>query len=286
MQSLGVISPVDEPSPWCSGMVVVPKPSGDVRICVDLKPLNEGVSREFHPLPKVEETLGQLNGATIFSKLDANSRFWQIPLARKSKLLTTFITPFGWYYFNKLPFGISSAPELFQKRMNKILSDLEGVLCWMDDILVFGSNPKEHDKRLKAALERLESAGVTLNPKKCEFSKSSLKFLRHVIDKDGISADPEKVRAITELPPPTNIPELRRVMGMINQLGKFLPNRAEVTRPMTALLSPKNSWVWGQAQSSAFNKVKEELTKNPQGVGSLQPSCRDKTFSKMHHHMG
>ena len=111
----------------------------------------------------------------------------------------------------------------------------------MDDILVFGSNPKEHDKRLKAALERLESAGVTLNPKKCEFSKSSLKFLGHVINKDGISADPEKVRAITVLPPPTNIPELRRIMGMINQLGKFLPSRAKVTRPMTALLSPKNA---------------------------------------------
>jgi len=102
MQSLGVISPVDEPSPWCAGMVVVPKPSGEVRICVDLKPLNEGVLHEFHPLPKVEETLAQLTGATIFSKLDANSGFWQIPLARKSKLLTTFITPFRRYYFNKL----------------------------------------------------------------------------------------------------------------------------------------------------------------------------------------
>ena len=111
----------------------------------------------------------------------------------------------------------------------------------MDDVLVFGSDQEEHDKRLRAALERLESAGVTLNPKKCELSKDSLKFLGHIINKNGISADPEKVHAITELPPPTNISELRRVMGMINQLGKFLPNRAEITRPMTALLSPKNS---------------------------------------------
>jgi len=118
MQSLGVISPVDEPSPWCAGMVVVIKPSGNIRICVDLKPLNEGVLREFHPLPKVEDALAQLSGAAVFSKLDANSGFWQIPLASKSKLLTTFFTPFGRYYFNKLPFGISSAPELFQKRMN------------------------------------------------------------------------------------------------------------------------------------------------------------------------
>ena len=123
--------------------------------------------------------------------------------------------------------------------MNEILSGLKGVLCWMDDVLVFGSDQEEHDKRLRAALERLESAGVTLNPKKCEFSKGSLKFLGHIINKNGISADPEKVHAITELPPPTNISELRRVMGMINQLGKFLPNCAEITRPMTVLLSQK-----------------------------------------------
>ena len=137
MQSLGVISPVDEPTLWCAGMVMVPKSSEGVRICVDLKSLNEEVLQEFHPLPKVEETLGQLNGATIFSKVDANSGFWQILLARKSKLLTTFLTPFGRYYFNKLPFGISSAPELFQKRMSTILSELKGVLYWMHDILVF-----------------------------------------------------------------------------------------------------------------------------------------------------
>ena len=134
----------------------------------------------------------------------------------------------------------------------------------MDDVLVFESDQEEHDKTLRAALERLESAGVTLNPKKCEFSKGSLKFLGHIINKNGISADPEKVLAITELPPPTNISELRCVMGMINQLGKFLPNRAEITRPMTVLLSPKNSWIWGPDQNAAFNKVKGELAKNPQ----------------------
>ena len=118
--------------------------------------------------------------------------------------------------------------------------------------------------------------GVTLNPKKCKFSKGSLKFLGHVIDKNGISADPEKVRAITELPPPTNISELRRVMGLINQLGKFLPSHAEVTRPMTALLSLKNSWVWGQAQSNAFNKVKEELTKNSKVLVHYNPAAEIK----------
>ena len=126
--ALGVIRKVTEPTPWCAGMVVVPKKSGKVRICVDLKPLNEGVLRETFPIPPVDDTLAQLSGATIFSKVDANSGFWQIPLAEESQLLTTFITPQGRYCFQKLPFGISSAPELYQRRMSQILTGLEGVL--------------------------------------------------------------------------------------------------------------------------------------------------------------
>ena len=128
MESLKVISKVTQPTDWCAGMVVVPKRSGEVCICVDLKPLNECVLREVYPIPKVDETLAQLLGASVFSKLDANSGFWQIPLAEESKHLTTFITPFARYWFNKLPFGISSAPELFQRCMGEILEGLPGVL--------------------------------------------------------------------------------------------------------------------------------------------------------------
>ena len=125
MLLLGVISKVDIPTPWCAGMVVAPKKNGDIRICVDFRPLNSSVLREVHPLPKVDETLALLTGARIFSKLDASSGFWQIPLSEQSKLLTTFITPYGRYCFNKMPFGISSAPEHFQKRMSRILEGLE-----------------------------------------------------------------------------------------------------------------------------------------------------------------
>ncbi len=193
---MGVISKVDEPTPWCAGMVVVPKKQGKVRICVDLKPLNENVLHEVHPMPIVDETLAQLTGAKLFSKLDANCGFWQIPLAKSSQLLTTFITPFGRYHFNKLPFGISSAPEHFQKRMSAILCGLDGVVCQMDDVLVFGRDQAEHDTRLTAVLKQVESAGATLNPEKCEFSRKSLKFLGHIIDANGIRADPEKTAAI------------------------------------------------------------------------------------------
>ena len=138
MEELGVISKVSEPTEWCAGMVVVPKASGKVRICVDLKPLNESVMREVHPLPSVDSTLAQLADSKIFSKLDTNSGFWQVPLVEESQHLTTFLTPIGWYCFNKLPFGLSSAPEHFQKHMSDLLSDIPGVQVHIDDILVPG----------------------------------------------------------------------------------------------------------------------------------------------------
>ena len=152
---------------------LLPKRSGDIHICVDLKPLNESVLREVHPLPKVDDTLAQLAGAVVFSKLhDANSRFWQIPLAKTSGHLTTFIISFGRYCFNKMPYVISSAPEHFQKRMSKILSGLDGVLCQMDDILSHRCSQEEHDRRLVVALKRIQSSGVTLNPVKWSHTES------------------------------------------------------------------------------------------------------------------
>ena len=261
MEALGVISPMEEPTPWCAGMVVVPKKSGDVRICVDFRPLNENVLREVHPLPKVDETLACLAGATIFSKLDANCGFWQIPLSEESRSLTTFITPFGRYAFNKLPFGICSAPEHFQRRMNQILSGHEGTLCHIDDVLIFGKTQQEHDARLYSALTQIQSAGLTLNAGKCEFSKSEIKFLGHVINKDGISPDPDKTNAVLAMPEPNTPTELRRFMGMVNQLGKFSSKISELSQPLRELLGNKQSWLWGPAQDDAFRTVKAELAK-------------------------
>ena len=145
MEQMGVITQVEEPTDWCAGMVVVPKANGSVRICVDLTKLNESVRRERHILPSVDHTLAQLGGARVFSKLDANSGFWQVKLGMESSFLTTFITPFGRFRFNRLPFGITSAPEYFQKQMSSILTGLEGLVCMMDDILVYGRTQEEHD---------------------------------------------------------------------------------------------------------------------------------------------
>ena len=263
MEELGVISSVEEPTNWCAGMVVVPKANGDIRICVDLTKLNANVCRENHPLPVVDQILTQLTGAQLFSKLDANSGFWQIPLARESALLTTFITPFGRFCFNCLPFGITSAPELFQKRMSSILGGMDGVVCLIDDILVFGTTRVEHDRRLDQVLKRLLSAGLTLNAGKCEFSKTEIRFLGHVVSNQGISPDPEKMKAITLFPEPKDVGDIRRFLGIINQLSKFSPHIAHETKPLRDLLSKKNSWVWGTDQQRAFQKIKKLLSSSP-----------------------
>ena len=148
-------------------MVVVPKTDGTIHICVDFTRLNSSVQRERHPIPSVDHILAQLGDPTIFSKLDANLGFWQIHLNKESALLTTFISPFGRFCFNRLPFGITSAPKYFQKCMSEILSGLEGIVCMMDDVLVHGKCQEEHDQRLTAVLERLQKAKVTLNKDKC-----------------------------------------------------------------------------------------------------------------------
>ena len=180
----------------------------------------------------------------------------------------------GRYCFSKLPFGICSAPELFQRKMT-ILLGLPGVVCRMDDILIFGQNQKEHDECLEAVLKRIEAANGTLNPPKCEFSKNKLTFLGHVIDTDGIRADPTKTKAITEMSSPTNTTELKRFLGMANQLGKFTLNLAQLSQPLRELLMKSKSWTWGLPQSEAFDLIKEELSK-PATLALYDPTAPTK----------
>lgn len=186
MRNIGVIEPVEVPTEWCSPIVVVPKNNGKVRICGDFVQLNKGVLREVHPMPTTEQTLAKLPGAKVVSKLDANSGFWQRKLTKKSKLLTTFITPLGRYCFTRLPFGISSAPEHFQRSMQKVLNGVEGQECQMDDILIHGGDQEEHDRHLEAVLTALQKANVTLNPDTCLFSKEEVPFLGQLVGKNGI----------------------------------------------------------------------------------------------------
>lgn len=249
----GIIEEVTQPTDWSTPMVPVLKKNGKVRICVDLKKLNEQVKRERFILPTPEEITAELCGATVFSSLDAALGFFQIPLHSESSRLTTFITPFGRYCFRCLPFGITSAPEIFQRKMSETLQGL----------VVYGKDMEEHDLHLQKVLERVESAGLKLNKEKCKLRQEQLNFLGQVVDATGVRSDPAKVRAIWELAAPENVHELKRILGMVNYLGKYVPNLSTVGQPLYELLRSKTAWTWGPAQHTAFEKLKELLMTTP-----------------------
>ena len=159
---------------WCAGMMVVPKKYGKVWICIDLKPLNTSVKCETHPLPKVDDTLAQLSGAKVFSKLDALAD----STSRKNLATsTTFIIPFGRFCLSKMLFGICSVPKNYQCTTNKVLTGLPGVLCLIDGILVYGSSIQKHNHRLEATLKRISSPGITLNKCNVSLVKKQSNFL-------------------------------------------------------------------------------------------------------------
>ncbi|UYV75118.1 K02A2.6-like [Cordylochernes scorpioides] len=240
MVEKGVIGKVEQPTDWCAPMVIVPKPSSnDLRICVDLTALNKFVKREQYPIPSVEYTLAQMGGAKLFSKLDANSGFWQIPLSKYSSSLTTFLTPFGRYRFKRLPFGNSSAPEVFQRKMSNLLESQSGVNCHMDDIVIWGATQEEHDERLRCVLRKLQDSGLTLNKEKCIFSVKEINFLGHLITERGV------------------------FLGMVNFTGKFILDLSTILYPLNQLLVKRNDWRWDSAQEEAFEKVKKLLSTSP-----------------------
>ena len=263
VQKTGIIEEVTEPTDWCSQIVPVMKRSGSVRICTDYKHLNAAVKRERYTLPTLEDILHKLSGSTVFSKLDATSGFYQIPLDPESAKLTTFITPCGRFYYKRLPFGITSAPEIFQRTMENILKDESNVICFYDDILVHSEDEQAHERHLDRVTKKLASVNLKLNPEKCELRKHEIEFLGHRISKNGISPDPAKVEAITTMPDPTNVSELRRMLGLINFLGRYLPNLSTVLRPVTQLLEKDHVWTWGPTQIQAMVTVKKMLTSMP-----------------------
>ena len=177
MEKLGVIHKVDHPTEWVNSMVTTEKPNGDLRICLDPKDLNRNILREHYPLPKKEEIFAEMCGAKWFSKLDASQAFWQIKLCDKSKDYTTFNTPFGRWAYDRLPYGVCSAPEVFHKVMEQMMENINGVRVYMDDILVWGHTEKEHDERLEAVRDRIRKYGLMMNQEKCVVKKNAITFL-------------------------------------------------------------------------------------------------------------
>lgn len=264
MLDMGIIEEVTEATDWCAPMVPVEKKNREqVRVCVDLKRLNKAVKREHFILPTLEDIAPKLTGAKIFSTLDASCGFWQIPLDASSQKLTTFITPIGRFCFRRLPFGITSAPEIFQRLMSALLKDREGVVVVMDDILVFGATKAEHDNRLNAVLRTIKDSGLKLNRAKCHFGKPEIQYFGHIISAEGMRPDPAKVKAITNMSSPTNVEELRQVLGLINYVGKFLPGLSTTLHPITSLLRRESEWIWSDVQEQAFSAVKAMLVSAP-----------------------
>ena len=222
-------------SEWGSPIVVVPKKTGDVRICGDYKvTLNQVLDVDQHPLPKPSDLFAALAKGKVFSKLDLTQAYHQMEVEEKFQHLLTITTHKGLYRYRRLPFGISSAPALFQRTMEQILQGIPGVVAFMDDIELTGATVEEHLDRLDQVLQRLEEHGLRLQKSKCEFLKDRVEYLGHIIDKDGLHPVPEKGRAIIDAPAPSNVSELRSYLGMLQHYARFLPNlSSELSHSMT-----------------------------------------------------
>ncbi|UYV83111.1 K02A2.6-like [Cordylochernes scorpioides] len=263
MEKLDIIEKVEEPSEWTHPIVVVQKPSGDVRICMDPRELNKYVQRERYILPTAETIFSELKGATVFSVFDASSAFWQVPLDKESTNLCTIATPFGRFRFKRLPYGLNSASEVFQRCINNILSGLQGTACYMDDILIYGSTMEEHNRNLETVLRRLEENNVKLNAKKQQIAVDKVNFLGHIISRDGIAIQASRAEAIQKLKRPENKTEVQRFLGMVTYLGKFIPNLSDKTAPLRKLISNKSEWKFGGEENDCFEKLKNMVSNAP-----------------------
>ena len=248
-------------SEWGSPIVVVPKKGGKVRICGDYKTtVNPCLDVDQYPLPKASDLFTTLSGGKIFSKLDLTQAYHQMEVEDESQEVVTITTHKGLYRYRRLPFGIASAPAVFQRTMEQILQGIPGVVVFMDDIELTGETQEEHLDRLDQVLQRLHNHGLRLQKTKCEFMKDRVEYLGHIIDKDGLHPVPSKVKAITEAPAPTNVNELRSYLGMVQYYARFLPNLATELSPLHQLLKDKTPWSWTSECQAAFQTTKRLLT--------------------------
>ena len=259
LQEEGIISPISH-SPWAAPVVPVLKGDGTLRLCGDYKlTVNKAASLDTYPIPSIHDLFSNLADGVIFSKLDMSQAYAQLCLDDQSKQYTVINTHRGLFQYNRLSFGISSAPGIFQRAMEELLHDIEGVSVYLDDILVKGSTKEEHDKTLRLVLSKLQSAGLKLKLDKCHIGVPSVTYLGYKLDKEGIHPTEDKVKAISEAPAPTNITQLRAYLGLLNFYRRFLPKAATMLEPLNRLLKANTPWSWGVEQENAFKKSKEIL---------------------------
>ncbi|XP_039519644.1 uncharacterized protein K02A2.6-like [Pimephales promelas] len=258
----GVIVPVSN-SEWATPIVPVLKKDGSIRICGDFKiTVNPILSPDQYPLPLIDDLFAGLAGGKRFSKLDLSQAYLQMKVDENSRELLTIVTHKGLFRYQRLPFGITSAPSLFQRAMDQVLSGLSGVQCYLDDILVTGKTEAEHLSNLDGTLQRLKEYGLRVRKDKCEFFKQSVEYLGHVIDADGLHKAPSKVRAVLEAPAPQNTSQLRSFIALLNYYGRFVNGLAALLKPLHQLLCRNQSWKWTQQCETTFQEAKKALVKS------------------------
>ena len=260
---LDVIEKVEGPTSWVNPLVVVEKPSGDIRICLDMRQANQAVIREKHPVPTVEETLQEVSYAKVFSKLDLNMAFHQIDLHPESRDITTFAAPNGLYRYKRLLFGINMATEKFQQIVWQIIRDCPGAYKLHDDLRVVGTDDQEHDENLERVRNKLQENGITLNYDKCEIGVPSMTYIGDVLSGEGLKVSDERVKAIVEAPAPQNQSEVRSFLGSVQFCSKFIPNFATISSPLWDLTSKDVKWQWGPREEKAFRDIKTWLAHAP-----------------------
>ena len=262
LEELDIIKKVDGPTPWISPIVVVPKKSGEVRICIDMREANKAVKREKHLMPTIDDLVADLNGSTVFTTLDLSSGYHQLELAEESRHITTFSTHLGLRRYKRLLFGINAASEIFQNTIEELLTGLPGCKNISDDIVVFGKDQATHDANLRQVLERLQSHNLRLNKEKCHFSKSEVMFYGYVFSGDGLRPDHKKVEAIQNATAPRNPGEVKSLLGMALYLARYIPGYADITAPLRALTKEDVTWKWEQTEQEALDKLKKAFTGN------------------------
>ena len=252
-------------SPWAAGVVLVRKKDNTLRFCVDYRDFNAVTLKDAYPLPKIDETLDTLSGASWFSTLDLRCGYWQVGLEEKDKAKTAFITRKGLYNFRVLPFGLCNAPATFERLMETVLAGLQWDICliYIDDIIMYGKTFKESLKNIETVFERLRIAGLKLKAPKCKLFSKSVSFLGHIISDSGIETDPEKISAVKEWPISVNVTEVRSFLGLCSYYRRFIPKFADIAKPLHRLTEKGQKFVWNSECEQAFGTLKKYLTEAP-----------------------
>jgi len=252
-------------SPYGAPVLFVKKKEGDLRMCVDYRALNKQTIKNTYPLPRIDELLDRLHGAKVFSKIDLRSGYHQIKIHEDDVHKTAFRTRYGLYEFLVLPFGLTNAPATFMNLMNDVFrKELDSfVIIYLDDILVFSENEEQHTAHLELVLQKLRDNKLYAKLSKCEFFKSKVGFLGHVVSENGVEVDPNKVKSIVEWPTLTCVNDIQSFLGLVNYYRRFIPDLAKTAAPLTELLKKEHPFVWSSPQETAFKALKETITHAP-----------------------